>query len=111
MACGRGRSTGWGEWRSGCRERRRSVSWGRALAPLASLTMLTAPLAGLLLAVVVVVLWRGGVGSVSGRALTWDCGYARPTARMQYTASSFAQIVVRLFRSVLRPVVHAPRPT
>ncbi|HEX9578631.1 MAG TPA: proton-conducting transporter membrane subunit, partial [Myxococcales bacterium] len=24
-------------------------------------------------------------------ALTWDCGYAAPTPRMQYTASSFAQ--------------------
>jgi formate hydrogenlyase subunit 3/multisubunit Na+/H+ antiporter MnhD subunit len=25
-------------------------------------------------------------------ALTWDCGYAAPTARMQYTAGSFAQL-------------------
>jgi hydrogenase-4 component B len=28
---------------------------------------------------------------------TWDCGYARPTARMQYTASSFAQPIVDFF--------------
>jgi NADH:ubiquinone oxidoreductase subunit 5 (subunit L)/multisubunit Na+/H+ antiporter MnhA subunit len=33
---------------------------------------------------------------------TWDCGYAAPTARMQYTASSFAQPIVRLFRVFLR---------
>jgi hydrogenase-4 component B len=33
----------------------------------------------------------------SGAPGTWDCGYARPTARMQYTASSFAQVVVDLF--------------
>lgn len=33
---------------------------------------------------------------------TWDCGYAAPTARMQYTASSFAQPVVALFFSTLR---------
>jgi len=26
---------------------------------------------------------------------TWGCGYAAPTARMQYTASSFAQLAVR----------------
>ncbi len=35
-------------------------------------------------------------------AVTWDCGYARPTARMQYTASSFAQPLTELFAPVLR---------
>jgi hydrogenase-4 component B len=34
--------------------------------------------------------------------VTWDCGYARPTARMQYTASSFAQPLTALFSLVLR---------
>ena len=29
---------------------------------------------------------------------TWDCGYTRPDARMQYTASSFAQPLVGMFR-------------
>jgi len=33
---------------------------------------------------------------------TWDCGYARPTARMQYTASSFAQPLTRQFQALLR---------
>jgi hydrogenase-4 component B len=37
--------------------------------------------------------------SISG---TWDCGYARPTARMQYTASSFAQPLTNMFGSLLR---------
>ena len=32
---------------------------------------------------------------------TWGCGYARPTARMQYTASSFAQPLTDLFRRLL----------
>lgn len=41
--------------------------------------------------------------------VTWDCGYAAPTPRMQYTASSFADVLVRLFRRVLRPEEHAPR--
>ena len=40
---------------------------------------------------------------------TWDCGYARPTPRIQYTASSFAQIIVGLFRWILRPQYHRPR--
>ena len=35
--------------------------------------------------------------------VTWDCGYVKPTARMQYTASSFAQPIVRMFRFVLAP--------
>jgi hydrogenase-4 component B len=35
--------------------------------------------------------------------VTWDCGYVRPSATMAYTASSFAQILVRLFRWVLQP--------
>jgi hydrogenase-4 component B len=40
--------------------------------------------------------------------LTWDCGYARPTSRMQYTATSFAQMLVLLFIRILRP--HGRRP-
>ena len=35
-------------------------------------------------------------------AATWDCGYAAPTARMQYTASSYAQPVMGMFQTVLR---------
>ncbi len=40
---------------------------------------------------------------------TWDCGYAAPTPRMQYTASSFGQILVDLFGWMSRPRVHRPR--
>jgi len=36
-----------------------------------------------------------------GASPTWDCGYAAPSPRMQYTASSFAQPLVELFRGVL----------
>jgi hydrogenase-4 component B len=43
---------------------------------------------------------------LSGRSVeqieTWGCGYACPTARMQYTASSFAQPLVALFRLFLQ---------
>ena len=37
------------------------------------------------------------------QATTWGCGYVTPTPRMQYTASSFAQMLVGLFAWVLRP--------
>lgn len=45
------------------------------------------------------------------QGVTWDCGYARPTSRMQYTASSFAQPLVEAFRLILRPrrVLDSPR--
>ena len=42
--------------------------------------------------------------------MTWDCGYAAPSARMQYTASSFAQPLTDTFDLLLqtRRVVSAP---
>ena len=33
--------------------------------------------------------------------LTWDCGFAEPTARMQYTASAFIQPLADLFNGIL----------
>ncbi len=43
---------------------------------------------------------------LSGRPVaasgTWDCGYAAPGPRMQYTTSSFAQPFTALFRGILR---------
>jgi hydrogenase-4 component B len=41
-------------------------------------------------------------------AETWGCGYTAPTTRMQYTASSFAEMLVTFFRGVLRPRTHHP---
>jgi formate hydrogenlyase subunit 3/multisubunit Na+/H+ antiporter MnhD subunit len=35
--------------------------------------------------------------------VTWDCGYARPTPHMQYTAASFAQPLTSVFRIFLQP--------
>jgi hydrogenase-4 component B len=40
---------------------------------------------------------------------TWGCGYARPSARMQYTASSFADPLLRVFRGVLYPRIDSSR--
>jgi len=36
------------------------------------------------------------------QSVTWGCGYVRPTARMQYTASSYAQPAVDFFYTLLR---------
>lgn len=40
---------------------------------------------------------------------TWDCGYAEPSPRMQYGASSFARPLGSLFAWVLRPRRNEPR--
>ncbi len=34
---------------------------------------------------------------------TWGCGYSFPSARMQYSASSYAQPAGSFFRMILRP--------
>ncbi|MBS0663662.1 MAG: NADH-quinone oxidoreductase subunit H [Verrucomicrobia bacterium] len=43
------------------------------------------------------------------RALTWDCGYVAPTARMQYTAGSFAGTITAWFAWILHPIVQEQR--
>jgi formate hydrogenlyase subunit 3/multisubunit Na+/H+ antiporter MnhD subunit len=40
-------------------------------------------------------------GRPVGESATWGCGYAQPTARMQYTASSFSQPVSDQFHALL----------
>ena len=41
---------------------------------------------------------------------TWDCGYTRPTPRIQYTGASFVQPITALFRWLLRSRVRLVRP-
>jgi hydrogenase-4 component B len=40
-------------------------------------------------------------GRAVRRSPTWDCGYARPQASMQYTASSYAAPTIEFFRQIL----------
>jgi len=54
-----------------------------------------------LIGVVALVRRRLLAGHPVGETVTWDCGYAAPTARMQYTGSSFAQPLTELFRPLL----------
>lgn len=55
-------------------------------------------------------LWNLARQNSLRRALTWDCGYAAPTARMQYTAGSFAGIITEWFGWILRPQRHEDLP-
>jgi len=42
------------------------------------------------------------------KTVTWDCGYAKPDARIQYTAASFARSLVDIFGWFLKPRNHLP---
>jgi formate hydrogenlyase subunit 3/multisubunit Na+/H+ antiporter MnhD subunit len=79
-----------------------------ALAPAGTLTLLAGVLAGTACGLVLVrrlILQRAALrdGAPAGTSATWSCGYARPTPRMQYTASSFAGPLITSFRTLLWP--------
>jgi formate hydrogenlyase subunit 3/multisubunit Na+/H+ antiporter MnhD subunit len=85
-----------------------SVRW--AVGPLTSVVCGSCVLLGLIVALAYFrrKLLAGRRVELSG---TWDCGYAAPNARMQYTASSFARPLTSLFRLFLQPCeeIHEPR--
>jgi hydrogenase-4 component B len=91
-------------------------AWAPEVAAVVSPLELLAPLhlvsvAGLSLLVLVGVcagwLARTTREPMTTSGPTWDCGYASPSHRMQYTASSFAQSLVGFFSWALRPEVHS----
>jgi hydrogenase-4 component B len=76
------------------------------LAPLSTLTPVGLALVVMIAACAWVVLRPRAERTPPARVGTWDCGYAAPTARMQYTSSSFAASIVALFSGALRPERH-----
>jgi hydrogenase-4 component B len=75
--------------------------------PSTAVTLLNICLIAMAVAGVLLARWMMR-GSPLRTGLTWDCGYAQPSARMQYSASSFAQTLVEMFGWVLRPKAHQP---
>ena len=83
---------------------------GQGLATLAPLDWIS--VMGLALLVGLALAW-GVLSSLIHRHTlssggTWGCGYVAPTSRMQYTSSSFAQMLVGLFGWALRPWTRRP---
>jgi hydrogenase-4 component B len=78
------------------------------LAPLDSVSVMGLGLATLIIVGAISLRFRQVRGSV-GMSETWGCGYLSPSPSMQYTSSSFADMLVRLFAWVLRPEVHQTR--
>ncbi|MEO8613823.1 MAG: proton-conducting transporter membrane subunit [Luteolibacter sp.] len=64
----------------------------------------------ILLAAAGVFLWRKVKSNGLRRGPTWDCGYATPTARMQYSSGSFGGLSGEWFAWILRPVLKLKRP-
>jgi hypothetical protein len=81
-----------------------------ALAPLRWVStgaMALAALAALLLFVVLPVCRRARRRQPA--LPTWDCGYAADSPRLQYTGSSFAELITSKFAWALRPHERLPR--
>jgi len=76
------------------------------------LTRVTAVAGLFLLLVLAAVVLRRALLARRGvrRSGTWDCGYALPTPRMQYTASSFAQPILEVFAPLLGTRVSSLKP-
>ena len=85
--------------------------WLETAPPAPLMTLGSFHIALAALAVVAVIgLWRRVRRNGVARAGTWDCGYAAPTPRMQYTAGSFAGIITGWFAWILRPQRHLHPP-
>ena len=78
-------------------------------APLATLGRIHPGIA-LLLILGGLFLWRKTRLNGLRRSLTWDCGYAAPTPKMQYSGGSFSGIPVEWFSWILHPVRKLRRP-
>ncbi len=75
------------------------------LSPLRTLSLILVPLLSLMILFALFYRWAFRKKTLT-KAATWDCGYAFPSPRMQYTASSFAEPLGTLFRTLLKPVIH-----
>jgi hydrogenase-4 component B len=82
---------------------------GREASPLAELAPVQQ---GLVLALAAAgwLLWRKARANGLRRGPTWDCGYASPGAKMQYSGGSFSGIAAGWFGWLLRPVRRLRRP-
>jgi hydrogenase-4 component B len=85
-----------------------------ALAQVAPLAMFT--LIAVVLAPVIGLGWlvlrpsrSARVAAAAAPIPTWGCAFTAPTPRMQYTGSSFAQMLIANFRFMLAPVESEPR--
>jgi hydrogenase-4 component B len=81
-----------------------------AAAPLGWISILAVAL--IAVAICVMLWYRGRLNRAAvATAGTWGCGYLEPGSRMQYSASSIADMLIKLFAGILRPKRHMPHIT
>jgi len=78
-----------------------------AMAPLKWITAMGLALVLLVIAAALAVKALPRINGVS-KVGTWDCGYSKPTGRMQYTGTSLSQTLVTLFSFFLWPKLNWP---
>jgi NADH:ubiquinone oxidoreductase subunit 5 (subunit L)/multisubunit Na+/H+ antiporter MnhA subunit len=83
---------------------------GLHLQELVPMTMITILGVVLLVLISALAIWyrRRLAGAPCSETVTWGCGYQRPAARMQYSASSFAEMLTSFFAFILKPQSHQP---
>lgn len=76
---------------------------GPAAVAHSALTAVTAVSSIVIVATTLFMFFRASIlrKRAVSQAPTWDCGFASPSASMQYTASSFADPVISLFSAVI----------
>ena len=88
-----------------------TARWGQRALPVPLVTLGACNAVFVVLgALAAGILWRRVKRNGLARTGTWDCGYAQPTARMQYTAGSFAGIITEWFNWILCPERHGHDP-
>jgi hydrogenase-4 component B len=78
-----------------------------SLSPLGIVSVMNIALIFLLFSIAIL-FFRKLAKVPSGKSVTWDCGYLEPTPRMQYTSSSFAEMLTRLNGMFLWTIWHKP---
>jgi hypothetical protein len=86
-----------------------TASVATAAVPLARIAQVALALAALVALLAGLRRWLLA-GRPLGETVTWDCGYAAPSPRMQYTASSFARPLTELFAGLLQTRSHGGAP-
>lgn len=75
------------------------------LNPLAGLTFILALISIFSTLLIFLILFLRRLFCRGGKRIspTWDCGYAKPDARMEYTATAFTQPLADYFEGILKP--------
>jgi hydrogenase-4 component B len=92
-------------WAGGSIEPTVSIASLVPMGWISVMAMVLIAMLGVAAGIAVVVARRASVQKLG----TWDCGYAMPTSRIQYTGSSFVQMLASLFSCVAWPKVHEPQ--